>query len=236
MRKRPVLPLMIALPLLGPGNATAQVDATQDLNSLRTTVSEFAKSRLGPQASGTQLFVQPGALDPRLRLAPCAAPEAFLPPGSKPGARFTVGIRCASPAWSLYLPVTVESELPVLILKSAAARDTTLTANDVELQRRRVPGFATLYLTDAAQLAGRHLKQSSAPGTALTTDLLVEDIKVKRGQRVTLLASAGSFEVRAPGEAIADARPDGRVRVQNLSSGKIVEGRAESADTVRVGP
>ena len=203
---------------------------------MRTTVSEFAKSRLGPQASGTQLFVQPGALDPRLRLAPCAAPEAFLPPGSKPGARFTVGIRCASPAWSLYLPVTVESELPVLILKSAAARDTTLTANDVELQRRRVPGFATLYLTDAAQLAGRHLKQSSAPGTALTTDLLVEDIKVKRGQRVTLLASAGSFEVRAPGEAIADARPDGRVRVQNLSSGKIVEGRAESADTVRVGP
>ncbi|MEY4762938.1 MAG: hypothetical protein RLZZ200_2794 [Pseudomonadota bacterium] len=235
MLKRAALLLSIAMPLACPGKASAQVDAIQDLQALRAVVTGFASSRLGPQPEGTTLFVEPGPLDPRLHLAACAAPEAFLPQGAKLGTRFTVGIRCASPVWSVYLPVSVESDAPVLVLRVAAARGASVAAGDVDLQRRRVPGFANLYLSDPAQLAGRHLKQTAAPGTALTTDLLLEDIKVRRGQRVTLVASSGHFEVRAPGEAVADARPDGRVRVQNLSSGKIIEGSVESADTVRVG-
>lgn len=236
MRMLPALSLSVALLTAGVPAMSAQADATQDLAILRNTVSRFAMGLLGPQPQGTQIFIEPGALDARLRLAQCATPEAFLPAGAKPAARFTVGVRCASPAWSVYLPVTVESEVPVLVLRVPAASGATLTAADVEPQRRRVPGFATLYLTDTAQLSGRHLRQSAPPGTALNTELLVADIKVKRGQRVTLIARTGGFEVRAQGEAIADARPDGRVRVQNLSSGKIIEGSVETADTVRVGP
>jgi len=57
---------------------------------------------------------------------------------------------------------------------------------------------------------------------------------VRRGQRVTLIASAGGIEVRAQGEAVADAMPDGRVRVLNLNSHRVVEGRVESRDSVRV--
>ena len=236
MRKDFAPLLSIALLTTVAATASAQVADPQDLAILRATVSTFATGLFGPQPASTRLFVEPGALDDRLRLARCAAPEAFLPAGAKPAARFTVGVRCASPAWSVYLPVTVESELSVLVLRAPAGSGATLTANEVEPQRRRVAGFATLYLTDAAQLAGRHLKQAAPPGTALNTDLLVPDIKVKRGQRVTLIAATGGFEVRAQGEAIADARPDGRVRVQNLSSGKIIEGRVETADIVRVGP
>jgi flagella basal body P-ring formation protein FlgA len=61
-------------------------------------------------------------------------------------------------------------------------------------------------------------------------------VLIRRGQRVTLIARTGGFEVRALGEAVADAGPTGRIRVQNLSSLKVIEGQAESADTVRVGP
>ncbi|MEO6369387.1 MAG: flagellar basal body P-ring formation chaperone FlgA, partial [Steroidobacteraceae bacterium] len=57
---------------------------------------------------------------------------------------------------------------------------------------------------------------------------------VKRGQRVTLVASVGGLEVRAQGEAMADASATGRVRVLNLSSRKVVEGQVESGDRVRV--
>jgi flagella basal body P-ring formation protein FlgA len=72
------------------------------------------------------------------------------------------------------------------------------------------------------------------PGTPLTIDMLAADILIKRGQRVTLVASAGGIEVHAMGEAVADASATGRVRVLNLSSRRIVEGQAESADRVRV--
>ena len=67
-----------------------------------------------------------------------------------------------------------------------------------------------------------------------SADLLAADVLVRRGQRVTLVAMAGGIEVRAAGEAVADAGPDGRVRVLNLSSRRVVEGRAEAGDRVRV--
>jgi flagella basal body P-ring formation protein FlgA len=53
---------------------------------------------------------------------------------------------------------------------------------------------------------------------------------------VTLLTRVGGIEVSAAGEAMADATPEGRVRVQNLASRRVVEGVAETADRVRVGP
>jgi flagella basal body P-ring formation protein FlgA len=64
--------------------------------------------------------------------------------------------------------------------------------------------------------------------------LLAADILVRRGQRVTLIATIGGLEVRAQGEAIADAGPTGRVRVLNLASRRIVEGQVESREQVRV--
>jgi flagella basal body P-ring formation protein FlgA len=53
---------------------------------------------------------------------------------------------------------------------------------------------------------------------------------------VTLTASAGGFEVRAPGRAMSDAAAQQRLRVQNLESLKVVEGVAESEGVVRVTP
>jgi flagella basal body P-ring formation protein FlgA len=130
--------------------------------------------------------------------------------------------------------MTVETEITVLVTRRAADRSSSLGPDDVELQQRRVPGFAAGYLTDAGQLRNRHLKAPVSPGTALSADMLVTDTLIKRGQRVTLIASTGGFEVRAMGEAVADSNAAGRVRVLNLSSRKIVEGQAESSDRVRM--
>ena len=124
--------------------------------------------------------------------------------------------------------------MPVLVLRQAAARDSKIEPQDVELRTMRVPGLADTYIRDPAELADRHLKAAAAPGTALDINLLAADILVKRGQRVTLVARAGSVEVRAQGEAVADATASGRVRVLNLDSRRIVEGQVESRDRVRV--
>jgi flagella basal body P-ring formation protein FlgA len=220
--------LMLAVPLSASG-LTAPAE-------LQRSAEAFLAQRMG-KAAGVKTFVTAGAVDSRLRLAACTSPlEAFLPAGAQPAARTTVGVRCASPYWTVYVPVVVESEMAVLVLKQAVPRLAKVAAADVETQTRRVPGFPTTYLTDISSLEGRHLRRAAPPGTALTADLLATDLLIKRGQRVTLLSAAGSIEVRAPGEALADALPDGRVRVQNLASRRVVEGIAESADSVRVGP
>lgn len=227
--------LLVTQIALAGGNpqVSGEVQAVDDL---RRWAEQFVRKQLENPAHGSAtIHAAAGALDSRLRLKRCTTDlEGVMPAAMPTTAQVRVGIRCRSPAWTVYVPVAVATEMEVLVLRQAAARNSSITPADVDLQRHRVPGIATTYLTSPAQLHGRHLKLAAAPGTALTTDLLVADLLVRRGQRVTLVASSGGIEVRAQGEAIADATPTGRVRVLNLSSGKVVEGQVESADRVRI--
>ena len=215
------------------GPALAQATATHPLEELRQVAESFVVAQV-PAGSGT-VHASADAVDPRLRLPRCAQqPTAQLPASAQVSARVPVGVSCASPRWTIYVPVRVETELPVLVLQRSLARNAGVGIEDVEVRTLRVPGLSSSYIADAAQLQGRHLKRPVAAGTPLTADLLANDILVRRGQRVTLVASVGGLEVRAQGEAIQDAGPTGRVRVLNLTSRKIVEGQVESRDQVRV--
>ena len=227
--------------LLGPvlvTSALAQVDeSVQSLDAIREAAQSFVVQQVPKQAPGT-LQVNVGALDSRLRLVPCATPlKASLPPGATFRARMTVAVSCASAsAWTVYVPVTVDTQTSVLVLRRAAGRGERLAAGDVESQTRVISGTGDSYLTDLTELAGRTVKRPLGAGTALTVDAMADDLLVRRGQRVTLLASVGSLEVRASGLAMNDAPAAGRVKVQNLSSNRIVEGVVETADVIRITP
>jgi len=114
-------------------------------------------------------------------------------------------------------------------------RDAHIAPSDFELQRRRVPGFGAAYVTNAATLRDQHLKRGTPAGTVLMADMLSRDLVVKRGQQVVLIFDAGGLAVQAPGMALADGGTADRIRVQNQTSLKIVEGVIESGNLVRVG-
>jgi flagella basal body P-ring formation protein FlgA len=211
-------------------------DATQSIDSIRKTAQVFVQSRVPGQPNTVQVSV--GTLDPRLRLAQCSEPlQASLPAGAVFKERVTVAVTCpGANRWTVYVPVTIATNVTTLILRHAAARGARLTAEDVEVQVRDLPGTSAGYLTDVSQLKGRTLRRTLSPGSALTVDVMQDDTVVKRGQQVTLLASAGGLEVRAPGRALTDAPAAGRVRVQNLSSQQVVEGVVENGSVIRVTP
>jgi flagella basal body P-ring formation protein FlgA len=216
----------------------AQVDESiQSLEAIRAAAQSFIVQQMPRQPAG-DVQVNVGALDSRLRLAPCADPlKVSLPPGATFRARMTVAVSCAGAAtWTVYVPVAVDTQTSVLVLRRAAGRGERLTAEDVESQTRVISGTGDSYLTDPRQLSGRTVKRPLGAGTALTADVLADDLIVRRGQRVTLLASVGSLEVRAAGLAMNDAPAAGRVKVQNLSSNRIVEGVVETADVIRITP
>ncbi len=219
--------------LLLPMAALAQAPSPQPLDVVRRVAEEFVVAQV--PAGEARVHASAEALDPRLRLPLCEGkPAGHLPQAASFGARVSVGVSCAAPRWTVYVPVRVETEMPVLVLRNALPRNAAVGAADVEIRTQRVPGLATSYIGRVEELSGRHLKRPVPAGTALTVDLLAADILVRRGQRVTLVAQAGGLEVRAQGEAIQDATPDGRVRVLNLASRKVVEGQVESRDLVRV--
>lgn len=212
----------------------AHSSATESLSAIRAAAQSYVRALLPPNSGQSTITV--GALDSRLRLARCPASlSAALPVGMSLQARSTIGVTCGGPTrWTVYVPVTVESRIDVLVLRHAVARDAHLTAADVTVETRKTAGPGTAYLTAVVELNARTVRRPLAAGTTLAVEMFAPDLIVRRGQQVTLLSSGGAVEVRASGRAMADAAAGARIQVQNLSSLRVVEGVVETADLVRV--
>lgn len=213
--------------------STAAIATTQSLDAIQSAAEAFVHSSL---PSNIKHYVSASRLDRRLRLHDCGAPlEAFSQNAATNNSRMTIGVRCPTDnPWTLYVPVSVEVEVPVLVLRRALARRSRIAPTDVESQVRRVPGSAANFVSDIARLQGHRLQRALPAGAAITVDALRPDILVKRGQRVMLIAAEGPVEIRAQGKALNDGAANERVRVQNVNSLKVVEGVVESDSVVRV--
>jgi len=227
--------LVAAAPRAG-AQAGAQDAAWQPLASVRQAAERALHRELEKSVPGVRL--EAAALDARLRLAACAGgleTQAQLPRGSQ--ARVPVRVACTRGAnWSVNVPVAIHREIDVLVLRRAVGRGETLVAGDVIAQKRVIAGLASPYLNRVEEFQGRLTRRPLSQGTAVTADALSAALLIHRGQDVTLTASAGGIQVRAPGRALADASAQQRLRVQNLVSLKVVEGVAESEGVVRVSP
>jgi flagella basal body P-ring formation protein FlgA len=132
------------------------------------------------------------------------------------------------------LIVAVESEADVLVTRAPLARGVQPTQADFSVERRHLGGPPGDRIGSLAQLQGLRLRRSVAAGAMLTADALEAQPVVRRGETVTLVAESAGFEVRESGRALADAAPGDLVRIQNVNSLKIVEGRADEAGVVRI--
>jgi len=231
------LQALMAFPAVAQAADTPEL---QDLDAIRATAQELllAQAEGTGQDTGREVIATAGYLDPRLRLTRCAGKLiASRPPGATLAARNTVGVTCPDgTAWTVYVPVLLESEGPVLVTKRSVPRGAAMGPADVETRVLRLPGLATHYVSSAEGLAGKLARRLLPPGTSLSIDDLAVEAVVKRGQQVTLVAAVGGIEVRAHGKALTDGGTSERIRVQNLGSLRIVEGRVESADIVRITP
>ena len=87
-------------------------------------------------------------------------------------------------------------------------------------------------MTDSTALSAQRLQRPVAAGEALLFEALAPANLIHRGQHVVLLARSGSFEVRMEGLALQDGRIADRIRVQNLSSQRVIEGIVRSESVV----
>lgn len=190
------------------------------------------RAQAGPEAG--VLTVQAAPLDPRLRVSECdRALTGFLTDASPLRFQTTVGVRCeGSVRWTIYTSVRVESEAPVLVARRLLARNAEITAADFKLETRRVPGLLSGYVTATSALVGQRLSRPVAVDEPLSFDALAPANVIHRGQTVVLLARSGSLEVRMNGIALADGRISDRIKVQNVSSQRVVEGIVRSETEV----
>jgi flagella basal body P-ring formation protein FlgA len=224
------VPVIVALPAI----AAALSAPIADLPSLQAAAERAVRHEIAPGEGAA--IVRAQNLDARLRLAECDRPlSAVIAGDGQLRAHTTVAVRCEGTVhWTIYMSVTIDSEFSVLVARHALARDAQLTAADFELVPRRLPGLTTDYATQPSMIDGQRLRKSLAGGEALSLDALTPSNAIHRGQQVTLIAGSGGFEVRMSAVALSDGRIADRIRVQNLSSQRVVEGIVRSDSVVEV--
>ena len=228
-------PWLGLLCLAGMARAQAPEPAVQSLAEIRAAAESAVRGVIDPALTGVKLASVP--LDPRLRLADCAVKlDTFANAPRNSQSRVVARVSCATPVWTLNVPVEVRRTQTVLLLKRAKGRGEIITADDVVAQSRELPGLVTPFVSRTEDLGGRLTRRPLPEGTAVTAEALSVALLIKRGQQVTLVAQSAGFEIRAPGRAMADAAAQQRVRVQNLNSLKIIEGIADTDGVVRVYP
>jgi flagella basal body P-ring formation protein FlgA len=239
-KSRRPLPSRRAGPLiwvaLWAGTASAAASPIQSLASIGAAATDFVRSQMPPGES--DIVVTASRLDPRLRFARCGGPlEASLLSGTRLQAQASIAVGCRQGAnWTVYVPVTVASRIRVWALRSPEAQGARLSADDVIAETRLVSGLAVGYVTELAQLSHSTLRHPLPAGTVLLSQDLLPDFMVRQGEQVTLVAATEGIQVRAAGLALQDGRHGALIRVQNVSSSKVVQGVVESDRVVDVTP
>ncbi len=174
---------------------------------------------------GVRVEVEPGRLDPRLKLAPCARIEPYLPPGFKAWGATRVGLRCLEGAvrWNVYLPITVRVYAPAVVAATALSVGSVLNEGDLQIAEIDLAASGQPAVTDLAAAVGRSLGVALNPGDSLRQQHLRTRQWFSAGETVRLVASGPGFAVQSEGTALAAGLEGRAVRVRT-ESGRIVTG------------
>jgi flagellar basal body P-ring formation protein FlgA len=214
------------------GEATGALPNTSTIGpDLARQVQDLALSTASglqqPNEPPIRLEVELGSLDPRLKLAPCAKIEPFLPPGGKLLGRTRIGLRCleGTRRWTVYWPLTVKAWTSGWITASALPAGTTitgahLTAGEVDLAES--PTAAPLQPLAAI---GRTLTRPVTAGSPLRAADLRQRQWFAAGDTVRVVAGGAGFELSTDGQAMNPGIEGQRVRVRT-EGGRTITGLA----------
>ncbi len=213
---------LAALPLL----AQAQNAGRQTPEALRNSVEQF----LQVQSNGLpgKVTVTVGAVDPRLSLAACPAPQAFMAPGARAWGKTTVGVRCTAPSnWTIYLQANVA------VVGDYVASAVPLAQGQAIDASGDLAALPAGIATDMAQVVGASTNISLPPGTPMRLDTLRRKPVVMQGQLVRVVSSGNGFQVASEGRAIGSAG-DGQTVQVRTQSGQQISGVARAGGMVEV--
>jgi flagella basal body P-ring formation protein FlgA len=227
-----VLFLLLAAPLSQAQQRSAAEGARQDPAALRAVAEQFLQT----QTAGLpgRASVKVGAVDPRMSLAACPAPEAFLQPGARAWGKTTVGVRCTAPSvWTVYIQAQVSVLADYVAAAVPLAQGQPLEQGQLVLLQGDITAMPNGIITAMAQAIGRSPTVSLAAGTPLRLDTLKSKPVVQQGQTVRLVSSGAGFAVSSEARAIGTAG-EGQVVQVRTATGAIVSGTAKAGGLVEV--
>ncbi len=216
------------------GNAVAQ-EVFQPHSQIEQAVRDYVEAELDKLANSNS-EVTLGRLNNRLKLSQCTEPlEIFSLSRFNPAGRNNIGVRCHAPRfWKVFIPVTIKFYSTVVVATSPLSRGTTITSNDVTLDRRQIANHLGGYFTTLSDVIGREVRQPIRLGSIIQQNATDAEKIVKKGQPVTLRSGSSRFKVITSGKALNNGILGDIIRVQNSKSERIVEGTIVAPGIVEI--
>ena len=175
------------------------------------------------------------ALDPRLKLAPCARITPYVPAGARLWGRTRVGLRCDEGArWNVFLPVTVKVFANAWSVNQALPPGTrargraTCQQSEVDLAAEASP-----VIRQPQAAIGRTLTRALRPGQAVREADLKPRQWFAAGDTVRVISAGPGFAISADGQALAAGIEGQPVKVR-IEGGRVVSGRATAERRIEV--
>lgn len=217
----------------------AQAQVESEVLSVGQRWAESAVAQVPSDASGSgaqlRMEVVVGALDTRLRLAPCAKVEPYLPTGTRLWGKSRIGLRCLDGVtrWNVFLPVTVKAFGPAWIAKSNVNAGAVLTMADAMAAEVDWADDVSPVVALPEQWVGQIATRSWGAGQVIRQSMLKPAQVFQAGTQIRVLAQGVGFQVTSDGQAMT-AGVVGQVARVRMDSGRVMSGMVLDARTVRI--
>lgn len=209
--------------------ARAQVPAPSPLDpALVERVRSMAEAAARVAAPpNTRVVVEVGQLDARLRLAPCAQVQPYLPPGMAMWGKSRIGLRCMDGAarWNVTLPVRVAVFGRAVVASGPLPAGVNLSQEHLATADIDIAAEPGAVFTDPAPLLGRTLAKPLNAADAVRVPALKSRQWFAAGETVQVRAVGEGFAVASEAQAMSAGLEGQDVKVR-FESGRVVNGRA----------
>ncbi len=213
--------------------AAQQIEAERIAEAVRQALIEAADVKTG--ITRLQRLDLPGhvsvpAGQAKLRVTYNKQQNLLLP--------FTVVVEIAVDGQTVKrLPLTAQLEVHARVAiarRHLAANERLNPDTDVSFEIRRLTGRLSDYLTEAQSLRGKSARRPVAAGQVLTADMFFNDLLVRRGDEVKIIAEGERVSITTRGEAQAAGRLGERIQVRNLQTKALLQGEVIDEGVVKV--
>lgn len=218
-----------------PAWAQGVADPSVDLGPLTQRWLNDALVRNAPGGLPLRMEVSVGALDSRLRLAPCARVEPYLPAGSRLWGRTRLGLRCVegAAAWNIFLPVTIKAFGPAWVLNNNIASGAVLTAADATETEVDWAADAAPVVAKPEQWVGQVAARPLVAGQALRQSMVRAPSVFAAGAQVRVVVQGPGYAVTSTGQAVSNGAVGQTVRIK-MDNGRLINGIVTEDGTINV--
>jgi len=196
-------------------------------------IQSFAKAYLVEQYPSTEkekIRISVSSLDPRIKIKPCHIPLTINIPEKNNARNINVKITCEeSIPWRIYLSAKVEITQAVLVASNTISKGDKLDESNVELTYIPINKIRGNKLTDTTTIFGAKAKKRIAKGKAISKKSIC---LVCKGDRVTIIASSNSFNIKTQGVALSSGNINEQIKVKNTRSNKVIMPRIKTINQV----